>query len=139
MPDESIGVLVKPAGPDCNLACTYCFYRPKTALYPDTARHRMSDEVLQEFIRQYMQMSGQQVSFAWQGGEPTLMGLVFFRQVVYYEQEFGRSGQAVSNSLQTNAILLDDDWCRFLGEYKFLVGISIYGPADIHDHYRRYP
>ncbi len=99
----------------------------------------MSDEVLQEFIRQYMSMSGRQVSFAWQGGEPTLMGLEFFRRVVYYQQKFGRSGQMVSNSLQTNAILLDDDWCQFLAEYKFLVGISIDGPADVHDRFRIYP
>ncbi len=139
MPAQDIGVLVKPAGPDCNLACTYCFYRSKAALYPDSPRHRMSDEVLKEFIGQYMAMSGEQVSFAWQGGEPTLMGLDFFRRVVDYQQKLGRSGQRVSNSLQTNGILLDDDWCQFLAEYKFLVGISIDGPSDIHDHFRIYP
>ncbi len=139
MPAEDIGVLVKPAGPDCNLACTYCFYRPKVELYPDSPRHRMSDEVLEEFIGQYMAMSGEQVAFAWQGGEPTLMGLDFFRRVVDYQQRLGRSGQRVSNSLQTNGILLDDDWCQFLAEYKFLVGISIDGPPQIHDHFRIYP
>ena len=139
MPGEDIGVLVKPAGPDCNLACTYCFYRPKAELYPDSPRHRMSDEVLEEFIGQYMAMSGEQVAFAWQGGEPTLMGLDFFRRVVDYQQRLGQSGQRVSNSLQTNGILLDDDWCQFLAEYKFLVGISIDGPTDIHDHFRIYP
>ncbi len=139
MPAEDIGVLVKPAGPDCNLACTYCFYCPKAELYPGSPRHRMSDEVLKEFIGQYMAMSGEQVAFAWQGGEPTLMGLDFFRRVVDYQQRLGRSGQRVSNSLQTNGILLDDDWCQFLAEYKFLVGISIDGPPDIHDHFRVYP
>ncbi len=98
----------------------------------------MSDDVLEEFVRQYVAMSGPQVSFAWQGGEPTLMGLEFFQRAVYYQQKFGRSGQVVSNSLQTNAILLDNQWCQFLADYKFLVGVSIDGPADIHDRFRKY-
>jgi uncharacterized protein len=131
-------VLVKPAGPDCNLACTYCFYRPKAALYPDTPRHRMTDETLREFVRQYMAMSGPQVSFGWQGGEPTLMGVDFYRKAVEYQQRFGRSGQVVSNGLQTNGVLLDEQWCRFLARYRFLVGLSIDGPAEVHDHYRVY-
>lgn len=139
MPQTDIGVLVKPAGPDCNLGCTYCFYRPKAALYPDSPLHRMSDEVLQEFLRQYMAMSGPQVSFGWQGGEPTLMGLGFFEKVIEYQQKYGRSGQVVSNGLQTNGILLDEAWCEFLIRYKWLVGLSIDGPPDIHDHFRIYP
>lgn len=138
MPQSSIGVLVKPAGPDCNLACTYCFYRPKLALYPDTRRHRMTEALLEEFIRQYMLLNGPQVSFGWQGGEPTLMGLDFFRHIVECQKRFGRAGQVVSNGLQTNGVLITEEWCRFLTEYKFLVGLSIDGPAEIHDGFRVY-
>ncbi len=136
-PRTPLTVLIKPAGPDCNLACTYCFYRDKSALYPDAPRHRMSDDTLRELVRKYMNHSDRAVPFAWQGGEPTLMGLDFFKRAVHYQQLYGRPGQMVSNSLQTNAILLDDPaWARFLREYKFLVGVSIDGPADVHDAYR---
>ncbi len=137
MPDQPLTVLIKPAGPDCNLACTYCFYRDRSALYPDTQRHRMSEETLRELVRKYMNYHDATVPFAWQGGEPTLMGLDFFQRAVEFQQLYGRSGQSVSNSLQTNAILLDDpNWARFLHEYRFLVGVSIDGPADVHDAFR---
>ncbi|MGD9496724.1 MAG: anaerobic sulfatase maturase [Armatimonadota bacterium] len=137
MPDQPLTVLIKPAGPDCNLACTYCFYRGKTALWPDAPRHRMSAETLRELVRKYMNYHEGTALFAWQGGEPTLMGLDFFKRAVEFQQLYGRPGQAVSNSLQTNAILLDDPaWARFLREYKFLVGVSIDGPAPVHDAYR---
>ncbi len=137
MPQKPLTVLIKPAGPDCNLACTYCFYRDRVALYPDTARHRMSDETLRELVRKYMNYHEGTVPFAWQGGEPTLMGLDFYQRAVQYQQLYGRSGQSVSNSLQTNAILLDDpNWARFLHEYRFLVGVSIDGPEKVHDAFR---
>ena len=140
MPRKPLTVLIKPAGADCNLACTYCFYREKAALYPETTRHRMSDETLREMVRKYMNHSDRQVAFAWQGGEPTLMGLDFYKQAVHYQQLYGRPGQMVSNSLQTNAVLLDDvGWARFLHQYKFLVGVSIDGPPDVHDTYRLTP
>lgn len=137
MPHEPMTVLIKPAGPDCNLACSYCFYSDKAALYPDQPRHRMSDDTLRELVRRYMNYHDRTVPFAWQGGEPTLMGLDFYKRAVDYQQLYGRPGQAVSNSLQTNAVLLDDpEWARFLHEYRFLVGVSIDGPADVHNAYR---
>lgn len=138
MPDQPLTVLVKPAGPDCNLACSYCFYREKAALFPEAPRHRMSEDTLRTLIRKYMNYHDDTVPFAWQGGEPTLMGLDFFRRAVEFQQLYGRPGQAVSNSLQTNAILLDDPgWARFLREYKFLVGVSLDGPPEVHDAFRR--
>ncbi len=137
MPQEPLTVLIKPAGPDCNLACRYCFYSGKSELFPDEPRHRMSDETLREFIRKYMNYHDRMVPFAWQGGEPTLMGLDFFKRAVHYQQLYGRDGQQVSNSLQTNAVLLDDpEWAKFLNEYHFLVGVSIDGPAEVHDAFR---
>ncbi|MGI5818431.1 MAG: anaerobic sulfatase maturase [Armatimonadota bacterium] len=139
MPQEPLTVLIKPAGPDCNLACRYCFYSGKNEeLFSDSPGHRMSDETLRELIRKYMNYHERIVPFAWQGGEPTLMGLDFFKRAVEYQQLYGRSGQQVSNSLQTNAVLLDDPaWARFLHEYHFLVGASIDGPPEVHDAFRR--
>ncbi|MGM0376804.1 MAG: anaerobic sulfatase maturase [Bacteroidota bacterium] len=128
-------VLVKPAGPDCNLGCKYCFYLEKAGLYPDANTHRMSDEVLEELIRQTMEQSGQNISFGWQGGEPTLMGLDFFKKVVRFEQVYGKR-KVVGNGLQTNGLLLDEEWADFLKKYDFLVGLSLDGPQHIHDHYR---
>jgi uncharacterized protein len=138
MPQEPLTVLIKPAGPDCNLACGYCFYAKKSdELFADSPKHRMSDETLRELVRKYMNYHDRMVPFAWQGGEPTLMGLDFFKRAVEYQQLYGRSGQSVSNSLQTNAVLLDDpEWARFLHEYHFLVGASIDGPVDVHDAFR---
>ena len=130
------GVLVKPAGPDCNLACRYCFYSPKAALYPDANRHRMSAEVLERFLHDYLPVAGPQPSFGWQGGEPTLMGLDFFRKVVSLQRRFGRNGQVIGNGLQTNGVLIDKEWAEFLARWKFLIGISIDGPPEVHDRYR---
>ncbi len=96
----------------------------------------MSEEVLEKLIKDYMQLKFPLAGFAWQGGEPTLMGLDFYRKVVELQKQYGSPGQEVGNSLQTNAILLDDKWCPFLAENKFLVGISIDGPKEFHDHYR---
>jgi uncharacterized protein len=130
-------VLVKPAGPDCNMACRYCFYLEKERFFPDSAVHRMSTPVLEALIRQVMTQGAQNVSFGWQGGEPTLMGVDFFRQTIEFEKKYGRSGQVVGNGLQTNGLLINDDWCRLLRESKFLVGLSLDGPEHVHDHYRR--
>ncbi len=129
-------VLVKPAGPDCNLNCMYCFYLKKAALFAANPVHRMSGEVQEELIRQVMQQGGPMVSFAWQGGEPTLMGLPFFERAIELEKKYGRN-QSVGNGLQTNGILLDSEWAKFLRNYDWLVGLSLDGPAHIHDHYRR--
>ncbi len=128
-------VLVKPAGPDCNLNCTYCFYLEKAELFPETPRHRMSDEIQEEMIRQVMQQSGDSVSIAWQGGEPTLMGLDFYKRAIELEMKYGH-GQTVGNGLQTNGTLLNLEWAEFLKKYDWLVGISLDGPEHIHNRYR---
>lgn len=128
-------ILVKPAGPDCNLFCTYCFYLEKSSLYPDAKTHRMSEEVLKEMVKQVMAQEKPQISFGWQGGEPTLMGLSFFEKAVEFEKHYGR-GHSVGNGLQTNGILIDAAWAKFLKEYRFLVGLSLDGPEHVHDHYR---
>jgi len=159
-------LLIKPAGADCNMACSYCFYRPAAGLYPGTDRPRMSAEVLRELVAQYMALSWSkpmggascapgpigpaagpgahdappaalgQAAFCWQGGEPTLMGLDFYRHVVALQQQLGHPGQVVGNSLQTNGLLLSDEWARFLARYRFLVGLSLDGPPEVHDFYR---
>jgi uncharacterized protein len=129
-------VLVKPAGPDCNMACRYCFYLEKERLFPEEEVHRMSKAVLEATIRQVMTRGGANVSFGWQGGEPTLMGTDFFERAVELEKKYGCSGQTVGNGLQTNGLLIDRQWCRLLREARFLVGLSLDGPAHVHDHYR---
>jgi serine-type anaerobic sulfatase-maturating enzyme len=132
---KSLQLLIKPAGSDCNIACGYCFYRRVGDMHGEGA-HRMSDEVLTAMIRRYMKLRMPQSVFAWQGGEPTLMGLPFFERAVSLMQQFGQRGQSVSNALQTNGILIDEKWCKFLRGYNFLVGLSLDGPPEIHDHYR---
>jgi len=128
-------VLIKPAGPDCNMACTYCFYRDKQALFPGAKIHRMSDEILEETIKQVFSQPLQAISTGWQGGEPTLMGLPFFEKAVTLQMRYGK-GKSVGNALQTNGLLIDKDWIKFLREYNFLVGLSLDGPEHIHNRYR---
>lgn len=128
-------ILIKPAGPDCNLACTYCFYRKKMALFPEARIHRMSEAALEETIRQVMSQPAP-VSIAWQGGEPTLMGLPFFQKAVDLQIKYGK-GKSVSNGFQTNGLLVDKSWAAFFKKYQFLVGISLDGPEKVHDRYRR--
>lgn len=130
-------VMAKPVGPICNLDCTYCYYLEKKELYPDALPLRMSEETLAAFVRQYIEAQpGPDVHFMWQGGEPTLMGLDFFRRVVALQQACCPSGWRITNAIQTNGTLLNAQWCRFFAEHQFLVGISIDGPAELHDHYR---
>ena len=129
-------VLIKPAGPDCNLACSYCFYREKEALFAGAPVRRMTEAVLEETMRQILAQPVPAVSIGWQGGEPTLMGLPFFEKAVELQARFGR-GKSVGNGLQTNGLLLDRDWAAFLRRYNFLVGLSLDGPEELHDHYRR--
>ena len=136
--DERRGfhILTKPIGPICNLDCKYCFYLEKEKLYPGERQWRMSDEVLAEYVRQYIEAQpGPEVFFAWQGGEPTLLGVDFFRKAVAFHKKFA-GGKTVSNALQTNGTLLDDEWCQFLAAEKFLIGLSIDGPRELHDQYR---
>lgn len=135
---NSYSILIKPASADCNLRCAYCFYLDKSRLYPETIHHRMSDEVLERLISSYMATDQPVYAFGWQGGEPTIMGLEFFRKVTYLQQKYGRAGSMVSNGLQTNATLIDDSFARHFYEYKFLLGVSLDGPAEIHDTYRKH-
>ncbi len=132
--------VTKPFGAVCNLHCEYCFYLEKQELYPEKAGvdFRMSDAVLSEYIRQYMDKPEPQVSFVWQGGEPTLLGLDFFRKAIRLQSQYNSEGKIVNNSLQTNAIKLNDEWARFLKKNSFLVGVSLDGPKFIHDRYRIY-
>ena len=133
---KSFHVMVKPVGPICNLDCTYCFYLEKEKLFGKTENFRMPDDVLDKYIHDYIHSQHtRDVLFAWQGGEPTLLGVDFFRKVVELQKKHG-SGRVVTNSLQTNGTLLDDEWGGFLAENKFLVGISIDGPQELHDAYR---
>jgi len=129
-------VMTKPVGPICNLDCKYCFYLEKANLYPQTRQWKMADAVLESFIRQYIEaQSIPVISFAWQGGEPTLAGLDFFRNVVALQKKYAK-GKQIENAFQTNGVLLDDRWGEFLAENKFLVGLSIDGPRELHDCFR---
>jgi uncharacterized protein len=129
-------LLIKPSGSDCNLDCTYWFYKCRTPEVGQGRQH-MSGEVLDRLVKDYLGLRFPLAGFAWQGGEPTLMGLDFYKRAVELQKRYGFSGQEVSNSLQTNGILLASaDWCRFLHENQFLVGVSLDGPKELHDHYR---
>ncbi|MBR0048588.1 MAG: anaerobic sulfatase-maturation protein [Prevotella sp.] len=129
-------VMLKPAGASCNLRCQYCYYLEKASLYPQSPMV-MSDELLQTFIRQYIEAQTMpQVLFTWHGGEPLLRPLSFYRRALQLQKLYSR-GRQIDNCLQTNGLLLTDEWCEFLAENQFLVGISIDGPENIHDHYRR--
>jgi uncharacterized protein len=129
-------LMAKPAGPDCNLSCRYCFYLEKEAFYKNEPRHRMSEETLEQYISQYCQSQDTpELVFAWQGGEPTLMGREFFERAVTLQKKHA-GGRPVQNAFQTNGLLLDNDWCKFLKREKFLVGLSLDGPRHIHDRFR---
>lgn len=129
-------VMVKPTGPLCNIDCSYCFYTEKTGLYPKAEKWRMSDEVLERFVRQYIEANpADPLTFSWQGGEPTLCGVEFFRKAVAWQKQYGR-GRTIENAFQTNGTLLNDEWGQFLAENNFLIGVSIDGPREIHDTYR---
>lgn len=133
----SFHVLAKPSGAICNLDCTYCFYLSKELLYPGD-RFRMADETLQAYISQLIDAASDSphVTIAWQGGEPTLLGLAFFQRSVEITRQLLPAGKSVEFTMQTNGTLLDDEWCRFLADNSFLVGLSIDGPPDVHDAYR---
>jgi uncharacterized protein len=129
-------VMSKPIGPICNLDCTYCFYLEKEKLYAGKSEWKMADEVLESYIRQYIaSQSAPVITFAWQGGEPTLLGVEFFRKAVELEKKYA-NGKRIENTLQTNGVLLDDAWGEFLAANRFLVGLSIDGPREFHDRYR---
>jgi uncharacterized protein len=129
--------MVKPSGSQCNLDCAYCFYLHKQDLLQQDKKPRMGEAVLEQHIRQTIEANtGPSVVFSWQGGEPTLMGIEFFERVVELQARYKKPGQSIENDLQTNGILLDAPWCAFLKQHNFLVGLSIDGPADLHDVFR---
>ncbi len=129
--------MAKPTGSACNLRCDYCFFLKKEKLYPESS-FRMSAEVHESYIRQLLEAHAvPEVTIAWQGGEPTLMGLDFYRRSVELQRQYARPGMRIENTFQTNGILLDEEWCAFFRENGFLVGLSMDGPADMHDHFRK--
>lgn len=131
-------VMAKPVGPLCNLECTYCYYRRKSALFPAGIR-RMSDDVLAAYVEQYLRQEADEVTFAWQGGEPTLAGIEFFSRAVDLQRQYCPPRTRIVNALQTNGLLIDPEWAHFLAGNGFLVGLSIDGPEDLHDAFRRGP
>jgi len=129
-------LLAKPSGATCNLDCKYCFFLSKEMLYPGE-RSRMSDQLLEAYIRQLLEAHpAHEVDVAWQGGEPTLMGLDFFKRSIRYVEKYRKPRQPIQYTIQTNGTLLDDAWCAFFKEHKFLVGLSVDGPKEMHDAYR---
>ena len=136
-PGGQFHVMAKPAGSTCNLDCKYCFYLSKETLPGGPGTGPMSDETLELFIRQYIDgVTGPEVVFSWQGGEPTLRGLDFFRRIVALQKKYAKPGQRIENDLQTNGVLLDEEWAEFLKAHRFLVGLSIDGPRELHDRFR---
>lgn len=136
MSASNFHVMAKPVGPICNLDCKYCFYLEKELLYPQAEKWAMAPDVLESYIRQYIEAHHTpQVAFAWQGGEPTLLGVDYFRRVVELERKYA-NGKQISNAFQTNGVLLNDAWAELFLENQFLVGISIDGPRELHDAYR---
>ncbi|MGR5092454.1 anaerobic sulfatase maturase [Vibrio maritimus] len=133
----SCHVMAKPSGSVCNIDCKYCFYLEKDMLYPERQQNwRMSDETLEQFVRQHIEaQQGEYVDFAWQGGEPTLLGLGFYQRVVELCDQYG-GGKSIRHAFQTNGLVLNDEWCEFFKRHQFLIGISIDGPEDLHDYYR---
>jgi uncharacterized protein len=130
-------VFVKPAGSLCNLGCHYCYYLKKEQLYPKGESFRMDDDILEEYIRQHIDASpGSVISFSWHGGEPTILGLDYFRKIVALQRKHQPPHRRIVNGMQTNGTLLDEEWCLFLAEEGFVVGISLDGPAEMHDRYR---
>mgnify|MGYP001450237012 FL=1 len=129
-------VMLKPAGAHCNLACKYCYYLEKNKLYPTAQRHLMSDEMLEQFTREYIEaQTMNQVLFTWHGGEPLLRSIDFYRKALSLQQKYA-GGRCIDNVIQTNGTLLTDEWCEFFAQNHWLVGISIDGPQPYHDHYR---
>lgn len=129
-------VMLKPAGAHCNLACKYCYYLEKNKLYPTAQRHLMSDEILEQFTREYIEaQTMSQVLFTWHGGEPLLRSIDFYRKALSLQQKYA-GGRRIANIIQTNGTLLTDEWCEFFAQNHWLVGISIDGPQPDHDHYR---
>lgn len=130
-------IMAFPAGPICNLACQYCYYLDKTQYYPHEKQFNMGYQLLEEYTKQYIAgYSGTVITFGWQGGEPALRGIEFYRKAVAFQRQYARKGMQIQNSFQTNGTLLDDEWCEFFAENEFLIGISLDGSQRLHDKYR---
>ena len=135
--DRPFHLMAKPTGAICNLACDYCYFLKKEGLYPGSS-FRMTDTVLERYLSEMLAAQpGPEVTFAWQGGEPTLMGIAFFERAVALAEARRAPHQRVQHTLQTNATHLDDAWVAFLARHGFLVGVSLDGPRDLHDRHRR--
>jgi uncharacterized protein len=135
-PPRPFHLLSKPTGATCNLDCKYCFFLSKELLYPGD-RFRMSDQMLETYIRQLIEAQpAQEINIAWQGGEPTLMGLDFFKRSIEYVEKHRKPGQSILHTMQTNGTLLNDEWCAFFKQHNFLIGLSVDGPQAMHDAYR---
>lgn len=133
---DNFHLMAKPVGPMCNLNCSYCFYLEKQDLFEQKS-HLMNDQILETYIEKYIEsQKSSQVDFTWQGGEPTLAGLDFYQKAIKFQQVYGK-GKQINNSLQTNGTLINDKWCRFLAKYDFLVGLSLDGPFETHNIYRK--
>lgn len=140
MTDQKLNfnVMAFPVGPVCNLDCEYCYYLEKTELYPQTNNFKMTEEILEEYIKQYINSQpGPVVNFGWQGGEPTLRGLDFFEKAISLQKKYAPSGWKIENFIQTNGVLIDDQWAKFFKKNNFLVGVSLDGPAELHNKYRK--
>ncbi|WP_434635666.1 anaerobic sulfatase maturase [Vibrio sp. SCSIO 43086] len=136
--DRRFHVMAKPGGAKCNIDCQYCFYLHKENLLHQEKQPKMDDATLEAFVKNYIEsQDGEEIVFSWQGGEPTLLGLDYFRNVVALQKKHQPQGVRIENDLQTNGILLNDEWCAFLKEHNFLVGLSIDGPRELHDKYRK--
>ncbi len=130
-------IMAKPVGSLCNLACRYCYYTEKSHLYSDTQNHVMSEELLEKFVKEYIEMqTTPQVLFTWHGGETLMRPLSFYKKAVMLQHRYG-NGRRIDNAIQTNGVLLTEEWCRFFKDNGWLVGISIDGPQEFHDEYRR--
>ncbi|MEN6385320.1 MAG: anaerobic sulfatase maturase [Phycisphaerales bacterium] len=129
-------LLIKPAGPDCNLSCKYCFYSRKKELFAEK-NHLMHDAILEKIIKDFLALGFPITNFAWQGGEPAIMGLDFYKRAIDLQNKYANKDAIINNSFQTNATLLDDKWCKFFSQHNFLLGISLDGPKIFHDYYRK--
>ncbi len=137
---KPFNIMSKPIGPRCNIDCSYCYYLEKEKQFPDEKKFRMSDAVLETYVRELIMASEAarmpETTFAWQGGEPTMLGVDFFERAVALQKQYAPAGMKITNAFQTNGILLDEAWGHFLHDNGFLVGISIDGPKQVHDRYR---
>ena len=131
-------IFAKPVGSTCNLNCKYCYYLSKRDLYPDTSHFIMADDILEKYIIQHIEASTENIiSFSWHGGEPLLAGIEFYRKVLRLQSAHKPAGKTIVNGIQTNGTLINEEWCRFFAQEGFIIGISIDGPAELHNIYRR--